>query len=164
MIVPSMVAKRGDESMRTDRVPFKASPVGVALLVFPSLPERASPRSCTAMRRWPYAHWPGCTCCSPFAWPTSGRRRRSCALGNTSGCAARGCFITAESTLTRDTVPVNVDAIVFWMGAGFQPARATGEVRWPRLSYGNQKTRRLESGPLVYSAIGRNRAIAGCTG
>jgi regulator of protease activity HflC (stomatin/prohibitin superfamily) len=23
--------------------------------------------------------------------------------------------VTAESTLTRDTVPVNVDAIVFWM-------------------------------------------------
>ena len=23
--------------------------------------------------------------------------------------------VTAESTLTRDTVPVNVDAIIFWM-------------------------------------------------
>jgi regulator of protease activity HflC (stomatin/prohibitin superfamily) len=27
----------------------------------------------------------------------------------------RVASVTAESTLTRDTVPVNVDAIVFWM-------------------------------------------------
>ena len=56
--------------------------------------------------------------------------------GGTSGCAGPGYFImvpvvdplsryvdqrvrvasvSAESTLTRDTVPVNVDAIVFWL-------------------------------------------------
>ena len=27
----------------------------------------------------------------------------------------RVASVTAESTLTRDTVPVNVDAIVFWL-------------------------------------------------
>ena len=27
----------------------------------------------------------------------------------------RVAYVTAESTLTRDTVPVNVDAIVFWL-------------------------------------------------
>ena len=30
-----------------------------------------------------------------------------------SACASTS--VTAESTLTRDTVPVNVDAIVFWL-------------------------------------------------
>jgi regulator of protease activity HflC (stomatin/prohibitin superfamily) len=27
----------------------------------------------------------------------------------------RVASVTAESTLTRDTVPINVDAIIFWM-------------------------------------------------
>src|ERR1039457_3792530 len=33
MIVPSMVARRGDESMKADRVVLKVSSVGIALLV-----------------------------------------------------------------------------------------------------------------------------------
>ena len=63
-----------------------------------------------------------------------GRRPSSCALDAISACAARVCLmipslrrLTSSSTsgcasprfgrnhITRDTVPVNVDAIVFWM-------------------------------------------------
>ena len=66
----------------------------------------------------------------------SGRKWRCCGWAATLDCEGRGWFhvvpvfetvshyidqrvrvhsVTAESTLTRDTVPVNVDAIVFWM-------------------------------------------------
>ena len=56
-----------------------------------------------------------------------GRYVGSARAGVVSRCAGRGnlspyidqrvrvASVTAESTLTRDTVPVNVDAIVFWM-------------------------------------------------
>ena len=77
-----------------------------------------------------------CTCCSPSAWRTSGKRSRYCASGKYIGLRGPGLFtsfrssirlsryvdqrvrvanVSAESTLTRDTVPVNVDAIVFWL-------------------------------------------------
>ena len=66
----------------------------------------------------------------------SGKRLRCCDWAASSGCEGPGMFhvipivdrlsryvdqrvrvssVTAESTLTRDTVPVNVDAIVFWL-------------------------------------------------
>ena len=43
----------------------------------------------------------------------SARRFDKPSILSTSGCGWHS--VTAESTLTRDTVPVNVDAIVFWL-------------------------------------------------
>ncbi len=73
---------------------------------------------------------------SPSRWSISGKRSRCCASADIAACAGPASFfiipivdtlsryvdqrvrvttVSAESTLTRDTVPVNVDAIVFWL-------------------------------------------------
>jgi regulator of protease activity HflC (stomatin/prohibitin superfamily) len=45
----------------------------------------------------------------------------------------RVASVSAESTLTRDTVPVNVDAIVFWMVWNAEKSILEVENSWRRL-------------------------------
>jgi regulator of protease activity HflC (stomatin/prohibitin superfamily) len=135
MIVPSM-AKRGDESMKADTVPFKASPAGLALLVISlaagaglsALLHNAAPTVVFALA--------GLYLLFAIRMADQWEKVAVLRFGKYIGLRGPGLFyvipvvdslsryvdqrvrvanVSAESTLTRDTVPVNVDAIVFWM-------------------------------------------------
>ena len=82
-----------------------------------------------------YACW-ALTSCLRSRWPSSGKRRSYCAWASFKPCAGRACSgsfpivdatpvwidhrvmvtpFNAEKTLTKDTVPVDVDAVLFWV-------------------------------------------------
>jgi regulator of protease activity HflC (stomatin/prohibitin superfamily) len=136
MIFPSMVAKRGDDSMKPDRVAFRASPAGVALLAISlaaggglsALLNNGAPMVVLGLVGFYLL----------FAIRMADQWEKVAVLrfGKFIGLRGPGLFylipvvdtlsryvdqrvrvanVSAESTLTRDTVPVNVDAIVFWM-------------------------------------------------
>jgi regulator of protease activity HflC (stomatin/prohibitin superfamily) len=122
--------------MRSDLVPFKASPVGVALLVI-SLVAGAG-LSALLQNGAPMAVCALAGLYLLFAVRMADQWEKVAVLrfGKYIGLRGPGLFyvipvvdslsryvdqrvrvanVSAESTLTRDTVPVNVDAIVFWM-------------------------------------------------
>src|ERR1700687_2621705 len=134
MIVPSMLAKRGDDAMRTDRM--RISSIGLTLFVISlamglgSSALTASPAPLFAMAL--------AGLYLLFAIRVADQWERVAVLrfGKYTGLKGPGLFhlipvvdavsryvdqrvrvanVSAESTLTRDTVPVNVDAIIFWM-------------------------------------------------
>jgi regulator of protease activity HflC (stomatin/prohibitin superfamily) len=136
MIVPSMLGKRGDNAMGTDLLVLRISNVGKTLFVI-CLSIGA------AISAW--LDKPGPVIAMAlvglfflFAIRVADQWERVAVLrfGKYIGLKGPGLFfmipivdtisryvdqrvrvanVSAESTLTRDTVPVNVDAIVFWM-------------------------------------------------
>ena len=134
--------------MRADRVPFKASPVGVALLVI-SLAAGAG-LSALLNNGAPMVVFALAGLYLLFAIRMADQWEKVAVLrfGKYIGLRGPGLFyvipvvdtlsryvdqrvrvanVTAESTLTRDTVPVNVDAIVFWLV--WNPEKAILEVQ-----------------------------------
>jgi regulator of protease activity HflC (stomatin/prohibitin superfamily) len=122
--------------MRSDRVPFKASPVGVALLVIAFV--AGAGLSALLHNETPMAVCALAGLYLLFAVRMADQWEKVAVLrfGKYIGLRGPGLFyvipvvdtlsryvdqrvrvanVSAESTLTRDTVPVNVDAIVFWM-------------------------------------------------
>jgi regulator of protease activity HflC (stomatin/prohibitin superfamily) len=122
--------------MRSDRVPFKASPVGVALLVISFV--AGAGVSALLHNDAPMAVCALAGLYLLFAVRMADQWEKVAVLrfGKYIGLRGPGLFyvipvvdtlsryvdqrvrvanVSAESTLTRDTVPVNVDAIVFWM-------------------------------------------------
>jgi regulator of protease activity HflC (stomatin/prohibitin superfamily) len=122
--------------MRSELVPFKASPVGIALLVI----SLAAGLGLSALLHngVPAAVFGLAGLYLLFAVRMADQWEKVAVLrfGKYIGLRGPGLFylipvvdslsryvdqrvrvanVTAESTLTRDTVPVNVDAIVFWM-------------------------------------------------
>ena len=122
--------------MKADRVPFKASPAGVALLVI----SIAAGVGLSALLRndAPMVAFGLVGLYLLFAIRQADQWEKVAVLrfGKYIGLRGPGLFhmipvvdslsryvdqrvrvanVSAESTLTRDTVPVNVDAIVFWM-------------------------------------------------
>ncbi len=95
--------------------------------------------------------WPRSSACSPpcrLAWRSSGSAPSCCGSDGSSACRGPGLFwiipfvdvvarsidqrmittaFAAEQTLTSDTVPVNVDAVLFWVV--HDPERAALEVQ-----------------------------------
>src|ERR1019366_4838159 len=135
-IFPSMVAKRGDESMRPDLVALRVSSVGVALLVI-SLVAGVG-LSALLHNDAPMVVFGLVGLYLLYAIRKADQWEKVAVLrfGKYIGLRGPGMFhvipvvdtlsryvdqrvrvtnVSAESTLTRDTVPVNVDAIVFWM-------------------------------------------------
>ena len=136
MIVPSMVAKKGDEHMKPDLVVLKVSSVGVALLVI--LLAAGVGLSALLNNPAPLVVLALVGLYLLFAIRKADQWEKVAVLrfGKYIGLRGPGLFhiipvvdtlsryvdqrvrvanVSAESTLTRDTVPVNVDAIVFWM-------------------------------------------------
>jgi regulator of protease activity HflC (stomatin/prohibitin superfamily) len=136
MIVPSMLAKRGDDAMRTDRLAVRISSIGVALFVI-SLAIGLGTSALTGSPA-PLFGMALVGLYLLFAIRVADQWERVAVLrfGKYTGLKGPGLFhlipvvdtisryvdqrvrvanVSAESTLTRDTVPVNVDAIVFWM-------------------------------------------------
>src|SRR5260370_13132529 len=136
MIVASMVAKEGDEIRRTDLVVLKVRSVGVALLVI--LLAAGVDLSALLNNRAPLVVLVLGGLYLWFAIRKADQWEKVAVLrfGKYIGLRGPGLFhmipvvdtlsryvdqrvrvanVSAESTLTRDTVPVNVDAIVFWM-------------------------------------------------
>jgi len=136
MIVPTMLAKRGDDAMRTDRLALRISSIGVTLFVI-SLAIGLEASALTA-RQSPLFAMALVGLYLLFAIRVADQWERVAVLrfGKYTGLKGPGLFhlipvvdtisryvdqrvrvanVSAESTLTRDTVPVNVDAIVFWM-------------------------------------------------
>src|SRR5712692_4394281 len=136
MIVPSMLARRGDDAMRTEQLAMRISRVGLTLCVISlaiglgasALTARPEPLFAMALAGLYFL----------FAIRVADQWERVAVLrfGKYIGLRGPGLFhmipivdtisryvdqrvrvanVSAESTLTRDTVPVNVDAIVFWM-------------------------------------------------
>jgi regulator of protease activity HflC (stomatin/prohibitin superfamily) len=122
--------------MRSDRVPFKASPVGVVLLVISFV--AGAGVSALLHNDAPMAVCALAGLYLLFAVRMADQWEKVAVLrfGKYIGLRGPGLFyvipvvdtlsryvdqrvrvanVSAESTLTRDTVPVNVDAIVFWM-------------------------------------------------
>src|SRR5450432_4312934 len=136
MIVPSMLAKRGDDAMRTDRLALRISSIGVTLFVI----SLAIGLGASALAGGPVPLFAMALVglYLLFAIRVADQWERVAVLrfGKYIGLKGPGLFhlipvvdtitryvdqrvrvanVSAESTLTRDTVPVNVDAIVFWM-------------------------------------------------
>jgi regulator of protease activity HflC (stomatin/prohibitin superfamily) len=134
MIVPWTAAKKGDEHMRPDLVVLKLSTVGVALLVL-SLAAGLS-LSALTQNATPAVVFALIGVYLLFAIRKADQWEKVAVLrfGKYIGLRGPGLFhmipvvdtlsryvdqrvrvanVSAESTLTRDTVPVNVDAIVF---------------------------------------------------
>jgi regulator of protease activity HflC (stomatin/prohibitin superfamily) len=136
MIVPSMLGKRGDNAMSTDLLALRISNVGKTLFVIClaiggglwALTDKPAPPIAMALVGLYFL----------FAIRVADQWERVAVLrfGKYIGLKGPGLFymipivdtvsryvdqrvrvanVSAESTLTRDTVPVNVDAIVFWM-------------------------------------------------
>jgi regulator of protease activity HflC (stomatin/prohibitin superfamily) len=136
MIAKTVLNERGDNAMRTDQIQLRLSGIGVALLVLGLIAGAALT---------PVLQNPAPLCVGALAglyllfsirvadqWEKVAVLR----FGRYQGLRGPGLFmivpivdkvsryvdqrvrvanVSAESTLTRDTVPVNVDAIVFWM-------------------------------------------------
>src|SRR5471032_3290048 len=136
MIVPTMLAKRGGDAMSTDRLALRISSIGVTLFVI-SLAIGLEASALTA-RQSPLFAMALVGLYLLFAIRVADQWERVAVLrfGKYTGLKGPGLFhlipvvdtisryvdqrvrvanVSAESTLTRDTVPVNVDAIVFWM-------------------------------------------------
>src|SRR5471030_1619125 len=136
MIVPTMLAKRGGDAMSTDRLALRISSIGVTLFVI-SLAIGLEASALTA-RQSPLFAMALVGLYLLFAIRVADQWERVAVLrlGRYVGLRGPGWFhmvpvvdtitryvdqrvrvanVSAESTLTRDTVPVNVDAIVFWM-------------------------------------------------
>src|SRR5476649_1799547 len=136
MIVPTMLAKRGGDAMSTDRLALRISSIGVTLFVI-SLAIGLEASALTA-RQSPLFAMTLVGLYLLFAIRVANQWERVAVLrfGKYTGLKGPGLFhlipvvdtisryvdqrvrvanVSAESTLTRDTVPVNVDAIVFWM-------------------------------------------------
>jgi regulator of protease activity HflC (stomatin/prohibitin superfamily) len=136
MIVPTMLAKRGDDAMRTDRLALRISSIGVTLFVI----SLAIGLGASALAGGPVPLFAMALVglYLLFAIRVADQWERVAVLrfGKYTGLKGPGLFhlipvvdtisryvdqrvrvanVSAESTLTRDTVPVNVDAIVFWM-------------------------------------------------
>ena len=136
MIFLSMVAKRGDELMRSDLVVLRVSSVGVALLVI----SLAAGAGLSGLLHNEAAMVPfgliGLYLLFAIRQADQWEKVAVLRFGKYIGLRGPGLFhmipvvdslsryvdqrvrvanVSAESTLTRDTVPVNVDAIVFWM-------------------------------------------------
>ncbi len=136
MIAKLMWKKTGDEAVKTDRAPMRLSNVGVALLVICV----AAGAGVSAVTDSPVGVAVGTTAglYFLFAIRVADQWEKIAVLrfGRYIGLRGPGLFhmipvidtlsryvdqrvrvanVSAESTLTRDTVPVNVDAIVFWM-------------------------------------------------
>jgi regulator of protease activity HflC (stomatin/prohibitin superfamily) len=136
MIVPSMLAKRGDDAMRTDRLKVRISSVGLTLFVI-SLAIGLGASALTANPAPLFAMaLVGLYLLFSIRVADQWERVAVLRFGKYTGLKGPGLFhlipvvdtisryvdqrvrvanVSAESTLTRDTVPVNVDAIVFWM-------------------------------------------------
>src|SRR3954453_6379008 len=128
--------RRGDDAMRPDQINFKVSQVGVALFVLCA----ATGLAVSALTGSPAGLIAGLLVgvYLLFSIRVADQWERVAVLrfGKYIGLRGPGLFhmipvvdtlsryvdqrvrvanVSAESTLTRDTVPVNVDAIVFWM-------------------------------------------------
>jgi regulator of protease activity HflC (stomatin/prohibitin superfamily) len=136
MIDKVMFRKTGDDAMKSDRAQLRLSNVGVALLVICL----AAGFGVTALTNSPAAALVGSLAGLYFLFSirVADQWEKVAVLrfGRYIGLRGPGLFhmipvvdslsryvdqrvrvasVSAESTLTRDTVPVNVDAIVFWM-------------------------------------------------
>jgi regulator of protease activity HflC (stomatin/prohibitin superfamily) len=136
MSVPSMLAKRGDDSMRSDQAVLRVSPVGVALFVV----SMAVGFGAAALSGNPAPLFVfgliGVYLLFAIRMADQWEKVAVLRFGKYIGLRGPGLFhiipvvdtlsryvdqrvrvanVSAESTLTRDTVPVNVDAIIFWM-------------------------------------------------
>jgi regulator of protease activity HflC (stomatin/prohibitin superfamily) len=136
MTVNTILKMVGDKSMRPDQMQMRVSNVGAALLVL-SLAAGAGITYLTDLR-WPFFAGIIVGLYFLFSIRVADQWERVAVLrlGRFTGLRGPGIFhmipivdslsryvdqrvrvanVSAESTLTRDTVPVNVDAIVFWM-------------------------------------------------
>jgi regulator of protease activity HflC (stomatin/prohibitin superfamily) len=136
MIARTVLTGRGDDAMRTDQIQLRLSGVGVALLVLCI----AAGAALTALLQNPAPFIVGALAgvYLLFSIRVADQWEKVAVLrfGRYMGLRGPGLFtivpivdtvsryvdqrvrvanVSAESTLTRDTVPVNVDAIVFWM-------------------------------------------------
>jgi hypothetical protein len=136
MIDKTLLTGRGDNAMRTDRIQLRLSAVGVALMVLCI----TAGAVLTAVLQYPAPVVLGALAGAYllFSIRVADQWEKVAVLrfGRYIGLRGPGLFtiipivdsvsryvdqrvrvanVSAESTLTRDTVPVNVDAIVFWM-------------------------------------------------
>src|SRR4051794_14537254 len=136
MITTTVLKRRGDDAMRPEAIPMKLSGVGVALLVLCGAAGAALAKALDN----PAPAWAGILAglYLLFSIRVADQWEKVAVLrfGRYLGLRGPGLFmmipivdtlsryvdqrvrvasVSAESTLTRDTVPVNVDAIVFWM-------------------------------------------------
>jgi regulator of protease activity HflC (stomatin/prohibitin superfamily) len=136
MIDKVMFRRTGDDAMKGDLAQLRLSSVGVALLVICL----AAGIGVTALTNQPVGAWAGTLAGLYFLFSirVADQWEKVAVLrfGRYIGLRGPGLFhvipvvdslsryvdqrvrvasVSAESTLTRDTVPVNVDAIVFWM-------------------------------------------------
>jgi regulator of protease activity HflC (stomatin/prohibitin superfamily) len=136
MIVKTVLNEKGDNAMSVDRIQLRLSGVGVALLVVCI----AIGAALTAVVQNPAPFFVGVLAGVYFLFSirVADQWEKVAVLrfGRYIGLRGPGLFtiipivdtvsryvdqrvrvanVSAESTLTRDTVPVNVDAIVFWM-------------------------------------------------
>jgi regulator of protease activity HflC (stomatin/prohibitin superfamily) len=136
MIAKTVLNERGDNAMRTDQIQLRLSGIGVALLVLSLIAGAAL----TPVLQNPAPLGLGALAglYLLFAIRVADQWEKVAVLrfGRYQGLRGPGLFtivpimdtvsryvdqrvrvanVSAESTLTRDTVPVNVDAIVFWM-------------------------------------------------
>src|SRR3954451_10705019 len=136
MIVRSMLAKRGDKAMKADLAALRVSQVGVALFVISMA--LGIGLSALVQNPAPLIGFGAIGVYLLFAIRMADQWEKVAVLrfGKFIGLRGPGLFhvipvvdslsryvdqrvrvanVSAESTLTRDTVPVNVDAIIFWM-------------------------------------------------
>jgi hypothetical protein len=136
MIAKTVLSERGDNAMSTDRIQLRLSGVGVALLVLCV----AAGAGLTAVLQSPVPFAVGALAgvYLLFSIRVADQWEKVAVLrfGRYQGLRGPGLFtiipivdtvsryvdqrvrvanVSAESTMTRDTVPVNVDAIVFWL-------------------------------------------------
>src|SRR5436309_1562012 len=136
MSVPSMLGKRGDKAMRPDLSALRVSQVGVALFVISMVAGAgAAALSSNGAATVPFALI-GVYLLFAIRMADQWEKVAVLRFGKFIGLRGPGLFhiipvvdslsryvdqrvrvanVSAESTLTRDTVPVNVDAIIFWM-------------------------------------------------
>jgi len=136
MIYKAILKKQGDDSMKPDQLQYRISKVGVALFIICI----AAGVGVTAAIHTPVALFAGALLGLYFLFSirVADQWEKVAVLrfGRYLGLRGPGLFhmipvvdtlsryvdqrvrvanVSAESTLTRDTVPVNVDAIVFWL-------------------------------------------------
>jgi regulator of protease activity HflC (stomatin/prohibitin superfamily) len=136
MIVKTVLNERGDSAMRTDQFAMRLSGVGVALLVLSLIAGAALTAALQNPAPLIAAALAGLYLLFSIRVADQWEKVAVLRFGKYIGLRGPGLFtiipivdtmsryvdqrvrvanVSAESTLTRDTVPVNVDAIVFWM-------------------------------------------------
>jgi hypothetical protein len=136
MIVKTVLNERGDSAMRTDQFQFRLSGVGVALLVLCLIAGAALTAAVQNPAPMIVGAIAGLYLLFSIRVADQWEKVAVLRFGKYIGLRGPGLFtiipivdtisryvdqrvrvanVSAESTLTRDTVPVNVDAIVFWM-------------------------------------------------